>query len=931
MIYQPTQLLSGLLITILSIIIMTATAITPVNQTNEQKTMTTDTNIIKSDNDQRDYAYTKLDNGLKLLVISDKAAQRSAAAVDVYVGSSAEPDEFPGLAHFLEHMLFLGTDQYPDPDDYINYISDHGGNHNAFTAFDHTNYFFDIDPDHLHEGLKRFSRFFVAPLMSAKYVERERNAVDSEFQSKLREDGWRSMDVLKQATNPKHPYSRFSVGNNDTLPNDTVRPALLNFYRTYYSADRMSAIIIGKEDASTLTQWGKTLFADVPLRPTADTHIGETLFDGIALPIKIKSQSVKNERNLSLYFHLPYDINNDYNKSLNYLSYVLGYEGKGSLLEALKQLGYASKLYAGAGYRIGDETSFEIGVQLTDKGYANQQDVIGMIFAYIDLLKNDTNAEARYREIATVAKTAFQFKEKRNAIHEVSMLSTYLNRYPARDVQALSAIFTGYDQAQINRHLALMSPEQAVVQITAPNIEANNTTQYFRVPYDISPVEATVLTTLSDKAQAAVNTMHLPEPNPFLATNYTLQQDATAEKTEVLANGIELYYKNDTSFKVPRSSVQIALQPDNTLSITDKTVMYLLAALVDEQLTTTLYDASVAGLHGEITAGEKSIAISLEGYQEKMPELLKRILRQLRSPAIDQATFERVKNDYRQDLENVAAQMPYQQTFPYLNKQLVEDASVPDERLAVLDKITEQTLAEFAKQTLSELAVRMMVYGNSTYDEAKQLAVTISDELPNSNLQHQWQANHAKLLSNNESQSFKIDHDDYAITLYIQAGEGYRARGQMGLLGKMIEPLFFTKLRTEMQLGYIVFAYPRPTLNRAGIAFTIQSPVANTDKLKEHIETFNQQFCQSLQQLREDEFVAIKTILKRELLQKPENLADAAHWYWADILTTGKTQSSRQAISQAIDKITRSDFVDQATNVLQNGYQVTITAQPEKK
>ncbi len=201
--------------------------------------------ITKSANDNRDYAYKELSNGLKLLVISDPEAQRAAVAVDVDVGTSAEPDAFPGLAHFLEHMLFLGTDSYPDPDDYINYISDHGGNHNAFTAFDHTNYFFDIDPAYLHEGLARFSRFFVAPLMAEKYVERERNAVDSEYQSKLREDGWRNMDTLKQAINPKHPYARFSIGNNQTLPNATVRPALVKFYQTYYAADRMSAVIIG--------------------------------------------------------------------------------------------------------------------------------------------------------------------------------------------------------------------------------------------------------------------------------------------------------------------------------------------------------------------------------------------------------------------------------------------------------------------------------------------------------------------------------------------------------------------------------------------------------------------------------------------------------------------------------------------------------------
>ncbi len=276
------------------------------------------TTVTKSQNDNRNYQFTQLNNGFKLLTISDPDAQRAAVAVDVGVGSSAEPDEFPGLAHFLEHMLFLGTDQYPNPDDYINYISDHGGNHNAFTAFDHTNYFFDIDtnyffdidPDYLHEGLKRFSRFFVSPLLSEKYVERERNAVDSEYQSKLQEDAWRNMDTLKQAVNPKHPYGRFSIGNNETLPNESVRPALITFYQKYYSSDRMSAVIIGKEDNQTLTQWGKTLFTDVPKAATTSLDITEQLFENNKLPLMIKNQSVKNEKNLSLYFQIPYNLDN---------------------------------------------------------------------------------------------------------------------------------------------------------------------------------------------------------------------------------------------------------------------------------------------------------------------------------------------------------------------------------------------------------------------------------------------------------------------------------------------------------------------------------------------------------------------------------------------------------------------------------------------
>ena len=66
-------------------------------------------NIIKSIGDKRDYKAFILDNGLKVLLVSDPETDKSAAALDVNVGFMCDPREVQGLAHFLEHMLFLGT------------------------------------------------------------------------------------------------------------------------------------------------------------------------------------------------------------------------------------------------------------------------------------------------------------------------------------------------------------------------------------------------------------------------------------------------------------------------------------------------------------------------------------------------------------------------------------------------------------------------------------------------------------------------------------------------------------------------------------------------------------------------------------------------------------------------------------------------------
>jgi insulysin len=87
-----------------------------------------------SKNDPRSYRYLVLPNGLRVILVSDPKADKAAAALSVSVGSFSDPEEIPGLAHFLEHMLFLGSEKYPGENDYSEYLSENGGYSNAYTA-----------------------------------------------------------------------------------------------------------------------------------------------------------------------------------------------------------------------------------------------------------------------------------------------------------------------------------------------------------------------------------------------------------------------------------------------------------------------------------------------------------------------------------------------------------------------------------------------------------------------------------------------------------------------------------------------------------------------------------------------------------------------------------------------------------------------------
>jgi insulysin len=112
--------------------------------------------------------------------------------------------------------------------------SSNGGGRNAFTSRTQTNYFFNIKNSQFKNALDIFSRFFTEPLFSKKYVEKEMNAVNSEFELFRNNDGWREDSIFARTSNPESIFNGFGIGNLKTLNKPNIYEKLKTFYDTYY-------------------------------------------------------------------------------------------------------------------------------------------------------------------------------------------------------------------------------------------------------------------------------------------------------------------------------------------------------------------------------------------------------------------------------------------------------------------------------------------------------------------------------------------------------------------------------------------------------------------------------------------------------------------------------------------------------------------------
>ncbi|CAF3843640.1 unnamed protein product [Rotaria sp. Silwood1] len=181
-----------------------------------------------------------------IVLISHPNIDKAAAALDVSIGSLANPRDVPGIAHFFEHMLFIGSES-----EYKKLIKGNGGYSNAFTCSDHTNYYFDINPSLLSDALDIFAQFFISPLFAASSTDRELEAVNSEYEGNLFKDVRRITELEKSTSDSEHPYSDFPSGNTESLRTTHkqrgigIREVLLDFYKAQYSLNRMSLAVIG--------------------------------------------------------------------------------------------------------------------------------------------------------------------------------------------------------------------------------------------------------------------------------------------------------------------------------------------------------------------------------------------------------------------------------------------------------------------------------------------------------------------------------------------------------------------------------------------------------------------------------------------------------------------------------------------------------------
>ncbi|MFC1234296.1 insulinase family protein [Vibrio sp. F74] len=878
-----------------------------------------------SPNDSNKYRYVTLDNGLRALLIEDLSATKAAAALAVNVGHYDDPSEREGLAHYLEHMLFLGTEPFPKTGGFQSFISQHGGSNNAWTGTEHTCFFFDISPALMEKALNRFSQFFIAPLFNPEALGKELQAVDSEYQMKLKDDMRRLYQVHKEVINPAHPFAKFSVGNTETLGDrdgQSIRDEIVAFYEQQYSADLMTLTIVAPSELDVIETWIKEKFSPIKNKNLAIKSLPQEIVREQDKGIFVKVKPIKESKKLILSFNFPSMSEHYSTKPLSYFAHLLGFEGEGSLMLFLKEKKWITSLAAGGGVSGSNFREFTVSVNLTGRGLRHYDEIIQTIFEFIALIKQDGIAKWRFDEKQAVLESAFRYQEKTRPLDMVSHLVMNLQHYPEEDVIYGDYKMSHYDESLLTTLLDCLTPYNLRVTLIAKGDDFDREAKWYFTPYSVTKLSQQQLNSWT---QPSLNSeLNLPEINPFICYDLDPQKLENKTKEPALIDaqpGFRLWHLQETEFRVPKGVIYIAIDSPHAVSTSRKIVkMRLCVEMFLDSLAKRTYPAEIAGMGYNIYAHQGGVTLSISGFSQKQPELLKMILGQFGKRDFKSDRFKLIKKQMLRNWRNAAKDRPISQLFNAMTGILQPNNPPYLALIEALESIEVDELSNFVEALLAELHIEMFVYGDWKRDQAITVAETVKSAMHMQNQQYEESLRPLIMLGESSGtfhRSVSCDQEDSAIVVYYQSQDiSPKNIAIYTLANHLMSAAFFNDIRTKQQMGYMVGTGNMPLNRHPGLVLYVQSPKFSPKDLLSAIDDFLNAFYMVLLELNEYQWQSSKKGLWNQISTPDNNLRSRAQRFWVAIGNKDLTFDQRDKVLDELKDVSRVDMIRFVINIL---------------
>uniref|UniRef100_A0A8C4F724 Nardilysin a (N-arginine dibasic convertase) n=1 Tax=Dicentrarchus labrax TaxID=13489 RepID=A0A8C4F724_DICLA len=819
------------------------------------------------------------------------AEKQSAAALCVGVGSFSDPSDLPGLAHFLEHMVFMGSEKYPSENGFDAFLKKHGGSDNASTDCERTIFQFDVQRKSFKEALDRWAQFFICPLMIRDAIDREVEAVDSEYQLAKPSDSHRKEMLFGSLAKPGHPMGKFCWGNAQTLKQEpkqkkiNVYKRLRAFWKKYYSAHYMTLAVQSK------------------VVPVGKVHALNITW---ALPPQEKYYRVK---------------------PLHYISWLIGHEGTGSILSVLRKKCWALALFGGNSETGFDQNTtysiFSISITLTDEGFQNFYQVTHLVFQYLKMLQTLGPQKRIYEEIQKIEANEFHYQEQIDPIEYVEDICENMQLFPKDDFLTGDQLMFEFNPEVISAALSLLTPEKANLMLLSPEHEGQCPLRekWFGTQYSIEDIEQEWKERWTGNLELSGD-LHLPAENKFIATDFTLKpSDCPDTEFPVRIADSDrgcLWYKKDNKFKIPKAYIRFhVISPVIQQSAKNVVMFDLLVNILGHNLAGPAYEAEVAQLEYKLVAGEHGLVIKVKGFNHKLPLLFHVIIDHLADFAASPDVFSMFAEQLKKTYFNILIKP--EKLGKDVRLLILEHSrwSMVEKYQALTAGLNINELMEFSQSFRAELYAEGLVQGNFSSAESKLFLQYVTEKLQFSKLPAEvpvmfrvvelpLKQHICKVKSLNKGDA------NSEVTVYYQSGpKALREHTLMELLVMHMEEPCFDFLRTKETLGYHVYPTCRNTSGVLGFSVTVETQATkfNTELVELKIEEFLASFGEKLNSLTEEAFNTQVIALVKLKECEDTHLGEEVDRNWAEVVTQQYVFDRLNREIEALKQMTRTELV----------------------
>ena len=890
-------------------------------------------NIIKPKIDNLNYGFKILSNGLKVLLISDPDANKSSASLGVNIGSLSDKKDEQGLAHFCEHLLFMGTEKYPSENEYREYLSKNGGSSNAGTQLDRTIYYFDVSNEAFEGALDRFAQFFICPIFNEGSVEREIKAIDNEFSNNLNNDARRIYQIKASEMNKESPFSKFSTGNLKTLSLPDIRNRLLVFYKKYYTSEIMNLCIYSKKSLDELIQLVESTFNKIPkLENFKMPRYDEVKpYDENNLKFFYKIAPVKDLNEISLEWYLPFC--EDYHTNpASFLSCVMGHEGPYTLTSSLNTDNLCNALVAGSSRVCKTYITFNIAISLTKKGLENYKEVILRTLKYIKVIQNKGINKRFYEEVKEIAKLNFDYRVKLSPISATKIFSSYLMDFAPEDVLAGSSLFGEFKESLLKKYLDMLTLDNLNIYFVSKKFEKECTlteeiygTKYCKEKFNITEEEI--------NSYKCEHIFDYPPENEFIPKNFDIlppPEKINKYPEKLISNkNLEVWFLQDTIFKRPKAYLVCQFITPIDLCDFSELKLRIISVILDSIITTELgeflYMAKSANMNVSFDFGANKTKIIFEGYNDSMKVGMKNIFELIQNLDINtercKETLELQQKEILKSAKNIFLNRSYLVNLEYVKSLINEPNKNPEDIINFFKegkKITIEDLIKYKNAIFKNSRIKWLIQGNLTKEQALEIV-----EQGNKTLEIDINKEKIRKFYISRPIVFK-KHYNYIFRIKSpnpeETSSSLFSIYQTGLLNDLefqyititesfLKEKFFDQMRTKETLGYIASLLAVEANECYGLGNIIQSNSKTPEFCAARVRNFYKEIYQKVKDITEEEF---KMHVNGQLLilnKKDDNLTEAFLRNWKEIDKDTYKFDRKEISKENLNKCNKEDFI----------------------